>query len=171
MKKLWLILLGLFSFCTASYAYESEDQLQGLLIGKMAQFISRQDQNNEEFTISVLDQSFADLLQGIYANTKINNKQVKIKHLSSIDQLANSDVLYISDTNPAELEKILESAKKANNILTISSMRGFAERNGMIQIYFVSQKPRLRINLDRTKQANFQIQSTLLQISDVIQNK
>jgi len=170
MKKLWLI-LGLFSFYTASYAYEAEDQLQGLLIGKMAQFISRQDQNNDEFTISVLDQSFANLLQSLYSNTKINNKQVKIKHLSSIDQLSSSDVLYISDASPAELEKILEFAKKANDILTISSMRGFAERNGMIQIYFVSQKPRLRINLDRTRQANFQIQSTLLQISDVIQNK
>jgi peroxiredoxin len=167
MKKIGLFLL-LCGVSLTGHAYQSEDRLQGMLIGKMAQFISWQDQNTEDFTIAVLDESFAALLQTLYSNTKIKNKPVKVKHISSIDQISNTDVLYISNVSPAELENIIELAK-ANNILTISNMRGFAERNGMVQIYFVSQKPRLRINLDSTRQANFQIQSTLLQISDVIQ--
>lgn len=169
MRKFWLI-LSLFSFTAVSHAYESEDRLQGLLIGKMAQFINWQNANDDQFVIAVLDESFANLLQSLYANTKIKNKQVTIKHISQIEQLTQGDVLYISNINPAELENILALAKQ-QNILTVSNMRGFAERQGMVQIYFVSQKPRLRINLDSTRQANLQIQSTLLQISDVIRDK
>jgi hypothetical protein len=169
MRKFWLI-LSLLSVSAVSQAYESEDKLQGLLIGKMAQFINWNNDTSDQFVIAVLDESFANLLQSLYANTKIKNKQVTIKHINQIEQLTHGDVLYISNINPAELEKILTLAKQ-QNILTVSNMRGFAERHGMVQIYFVSQKPRLRINLDSTRQANLQVQSTLLQISDVIREK
>lgn len=161
------LLFSLALFVTNLQAYQSEERLQGMLIGKVAQFISWENKDREFFTITTPDADFAANLSSIYANSKIQNREVKVELAEGSVDLSNTDVFYVSTKSLQELENWLEMAKQ-HSILTISDMRGFTDRDGMVQIFFIAQKPRLRINLAKTREANLQVQSTLLQISDVV---
>ena len=81
--------------------------------------------------------------------------------------MTSTNVLYIPKVSTTELKKILKKIKN-KNILTISDMRTFASRGGMIQILFYSQLAKLKINLKSAQQEKLQIRASLLQISDVI---
>ena len=116
----------------------------------------------------LLEVHFNDLINKLYDGKKIKSKKVKIVHIDSIDNLEFTNVLYIPDSKASSLSNILEKTKN-KNILLISDIRGFAEKKGTMQIYFVSQKIKLKINLDTAKEENLKIKSSLLRIASVIQ--
>lgn len=165
MKK---ILLLCIIFYLNAYAYESEERLQAVIIGKVAKYITWDQKEGETFKIIVLNQKTENLFNKIYHDRNIKNRKVEIVYVEKLSDISSSDILYISQQNSAKLEKILQIVKN-KNIFLVSDIKGFAQKGGMMQIYFVSQKPKLRINLDNTKKENLKIKSSLLRISDVIQ--
>ncbi len=69
-----------------------------------------------------------------------------------------------------ELSQILNKTKD-RNILTISDTRGFAQRGGILQLYFVSQKLKLKVNTHSAKLQNIKIKPTLLRIASVVKEE
>lgn len=165
MYKIFL-LLSLF-LCNLN-AYESEDKLKVIIIGKISKFISWENNTQDDFVITVLNDPFKNLFKKIYAKKKIKSKNVKIVYIDSIDDLKFTNILYIPSSELSNLQNILQKTK-TKNILTVSDIRGFAEKKGSVQIYFVSQKIKLKINFDTTKRDGLKIKSTLLNIATVIQ--
>ncbi len=163
MLKIILISLLL----TNIYAYQLENKLKVLIIGKVAKYISWQESDEDMFIITVLRDNDENLFDDIYQNKKIKHKPVSIHYIDDITQLQKTDILYLSPSNSKKLPQILEQLKN-KNIFTISDIRGFAEKGGMMQIYFASQRVKLKINLENTQQENFKIKSSLLRISDVL---
>jgi len=98
---------------------------------------------------------------------KIHNKPIELKYITNIDDLGTTNILYLPQSNTKNLLKILQKLQ-GKNILTVSDIRGFAEKKGMLQIYFVSQKPKLKINLDQAHKHKLKISLSLLRIADVI---
>jgi len=163
MLKIILISLLL----TNIYAYQLENKLKVLIIGKVAKYISWQESDKDMFIITVLRDNDENLFDDIYQDKKIKHKPVSIRYIDDIKQLQKTDILYLSPSNSKKLPQILERLKN-KNIFTISDIRGFAEKGGMMQIYFASQRVKLKINLENTQQENFKIKSSLLRISDVL---
>ena len=150
-----------------SLAYESEDKLKSIIIGKLAKYITWNTASSESFVITILQNPFGDLLDKSYQDKKIKSKAVKIKYIDKPDELEFTHILYIPQVNQKQLEQILKKANQ-NNVLTISDSRGFAEKGGIVQVYFVSQKVKLKINLDIAKAENLMISSALLRIATVV---
>jgi len=151
-------------------AYESEDELKVILTGKVAKFITWQDNNSEnrdKFVITVLRNPYTSLFDQKYKNKKIKDKDVVIKYIDDISKLSFTNILYIPKVNSVELETILRVSSK-KNILTISSMRGFAQKGGAVQLFFISQKGSLKINLDVLTKENFKVKSSFVRISEVV---
>jgi hypothetical protein len=168
VKNLFFTILIFSSFHL--HGYESEEKLQAILLGKISNFITWQERaNSNEFVITIYKNPYGKLFENLYANSKVQNKKVRIEYISSLSDLSYTNLLFIPQINSSELESIFETIKN-KNILTVSDIRGFAEKNGMIQIYFASQKPKLKINLRRVKEENIQIRSSLLNIADVIKD-
>ena len=162
------VLLFLFIMSLNSLsAYQSEDKLKALIIGKVAKYIVW-DNKHTDFTITILNDK-NNFFKKIYHNKKIHGKNIKIDYIDTIDKLNKSDILYISDKDSKILDDILKKVEN-KNILLVSDIRGFAERGGILQIYFVSQKIKLRINLDNAKKENLKIKSSLLRVADVVRN-
>lgn len=169
IRALLLIIIVLtIGAANTAYAYESEDKIKAVLIGKLAKYIKWEDKKkSSSFIITILNNPYNDLFDKIYNNKKIHGKAVQIRYLDDIDALEDSDVLYISDRDTESLSQIL-ALTSDKNILTISDMRGFAERKGVVQIYFTSQKAKLKINVDAAKEQNLKIKSSLLNIADIV---
>ncbi len=172
MKK---VIFALFLIPSLLISSSSEIDLKAVFIGKFTSFITwTNNSNKDKFVISVIDNNpFDNRLNELYSGKTIQNRPVEIKYFSSTDDfevLKGSDILFITITNQKKVKEITDFAK-ANSILTVSDMEGFAERGGIIQIDFVMQKVKLKINNSASKNANIKISASLLNISEVIEEK
>lgn len=140
-----------------------------MLLGKVAKFVSWQNNKESKFIITILSNPFGTILDELYKNKKIKSKKVKIVYIKNIDELKFTNILYIPRSNAPKLNEILQKVKN-KNILTVSSIKGFAEKQGVLQIYFISQKAKLKINLQTAKDNNLKISSSLLRVADVIKD-
>lgn len=148
-------------------AYKSEDELTVALVGKIAKFIEWPEKSEKHFQITVLKNPFGDLFEKTYANRKIKNQKVAITYIEKIEDLGNPSIFFVPQVPSNELKKIIDYTVD-KKILLISNARAFAEKGGAIQVYFTSQKPRLKINLERTNKQEFEIKSSLLRIAEVL---
>ena len=160
-----IILLSLL--ISSINAYEEEDKVKVVIVGKVAKYIKWRNNSSEKFVITVLKNPFNDLFDTIYKSKKIHKKDVEIKYINNIDKLTDTNILYLPKVNSTELNKVLKKIK-GKHILSISDMRSFAQKGGMIQISFASQRAKLKINLQSTDRENLQVKASLLKISDVI---
>ena len=164
MIRVFLIPLLLFSI---SQGYESEDKLKALLVGKVAKYITWQEENRDNFKITVLNGHPDDLFKKIYSGQKIKNKDVEVVYINTVEEIGNTDILFISEENAERLDDILTKTEN-KNIFLVSDIKGFAQKGGMMQLYFASQKIKLRINLDNVKKEELKIKSSLLRIADIV---
>jgi hypothetical protein len=167
----FLHLFFIFSLFSISLnAYESEDKLKVVIVGKVAKYITFKDNNETTFKITVLNNQCKNLFDNVYKNKKIKSKPVEIIYIDKIDNLKSTDILYISKMNTINLQKILQKIN-GKNIFTVSDMRGFAQRGGILQFYFHSQKLKLKMNTDILQKEGFGANRTLLRIVDIVKEK
>jgi hypothetical protein len=153
---------------TTLYSYESEDKLKVVVVGKIAKFIEWQNDRNSEFVITVFrDREKSQLFKKIFSSKSIKERDVQVVTIDSLDELDFTHILYIPEVSNYELNNIL-SATHHKNILTISDIRGFAEKGGVVQLYISSRKIRLKINHQISKEHGFKISSSLLRIATII---
>lgn len=157
----------LLFFVTTLNSYELEDKLKVIITSKIAKFVQWDSLVSEIFTITVFRKTH-DFFDTTLDGKKINGKNIKIVYIDSVNDLKDTNILYLSNTSSQELLSIFQHIKN-KNILTISDIRGFAQKGGMIQLYTKNQNLKLRINLDNIEKENLKIKSSLLRISDVIQ--
>lgn len=162
MKKLFILLLF---FTISLQASLSEEKLKIMLIGKVAKYIVWDKTHlANNLTIAILEDSFDDEPTTLYSN-----KNIKVNYITDISQLKKCDILYITNSQASKLSNILNFIK-GKSIFTISDIRGFVQKGGMLQLYFVAQKIKLKINLKNVKKEHLNIRSTLLRIAKVIKD-
>ena len=154
------------------FAINQERDLQAVFLGRFAKFIEWPQNDRDIFIITLIDENpFGDLLNKLYAKKMIHGKKVKIKYVTKIEDIGESDILFITLENSEEVNSVIKYAQQ-HSILTISEKRGFAQRGGIIQLTFVMQKPYLVINYASSIKSNIKISSSLLAISqDVIRKE
>lgn len=75
-----------------------------------------------------------------------NQNNIAIKNKAPRDNFGECHILYISNSEQEYYKDILNQTRKEKNIATISSIKGFARRGGMIE-FVIQQKAHLIINL------------------------
>jgi hypothetical protein len=161
------LFLLLFFVVFNLFGVESQDKLKVAITGKVAKYISFEDKKGDAFTITVLNSPYASYFDEIYSGKKIKNRDIIIKHIESIDQLEDTDILYIPEMDFASLEVILQKID-GKNILSVSDSKGFAEKGGVLQLYFNAQKIKLRVNINELEANNLKAKSSFLKIADII---
>lgn len=169
MIQFFRLLLILLWISTTIHAYESENRLKTVIVGKVAKYISWNKNIDKQFIITVLKNRYGNLFTNTYLNKKIKSKPVKIKYISNIYELEDSEILFISKSNN-NLKEILEYVKH-KNILTVSDKLGFAQKGGIIQLYFVGQMLKLKINIDIMREENLKADRALLRIVDIVKRR
>lgn len=165
--KYFILIFALFFIHSNVFAYEEENKVICAITSNFAKFTQKNNSDITPYTITVLNNQFGDLCTNMYKEIKVNNKDIQVLYIDDIHNLKQSNILFIFDTPIDELNEIL-SYMKNKNILTISTIRGFAQRGGMVQIYSQNQKLKLKINLDIVKEEGIYIHSALLRIASII---
>lgn len=100
----------------------------------------------------------------------VKGRKVSIASVSRHDSFERCHILYIADNQKRYYKKII---KKLNGkpVLTVSSIKNFANKKGIIQFYRDKGRTRLIINLDAARNAGLEISSRLLILAKVIENQ
>lgn len=150
------------------WASNQERDIEAVFLGRLSEFIQLPDKKREYIYITLIDENpFGHTINELYSNKKIKDKPVKVNVVTSVEDIGDCDILFVTLTSTSLTNKTIEYAQR-NAILTVSDQRSFAERGGIIQIEFINQKPKLKINLDSAIKSGIKIDSTLLAIAQSV---
>ena len=146
-----------------------EYELKSAFLLHVANFVewpknSKVNNKNEEFVIGVFgDDPFDNILKEAIKTKKkvIKGKKISIKLVNRIDDVKETDILFISSSEKYNLSKILKQTEKYP-VLTIGDTKGYAERGIMINIFISNNYLKFDINSKAYKKSNFYISSKLL---------
>ena len=173
---MWLVMSALFfwggSDLPAQKETTKEYQVKAAFLFNFCQFVEWPAEAFPEaqtpLVIGVLGEDpFGGYLDEIAHGEKVNNHPLVVQRYHRTDEIKVCHILFISQSEAKHLEQILESLK-GRNILTVSDIDGFAQRNGMIRFVTEKNKIRFRINLEAARAANLTISSKLLRAAEII---
>jgi len=153
-------------------AASSESEIKVAVLGKVTHFVKyKVPAKNENFLIVVYkDEAFAKFMQEKYANKQINHKNVFVKFVTSIEEIQRPNLLYVGKISQEEQQELIAYATQ-HSLFSVSSQSGFAQRGGVMQLYFLSQKIRFKINLQAVKKSNLKMSASLLSIATLVKGK
>lgn len=153
------------------FANETELRLKTVFLGRFAEYVSTPShlEGKNYYQIGVLGNNiFGEQLDVFYKDKKIKNMPVKIEYFDGLEDVVETDLLFVNLPVAAARKNAIDFAKQ-KSILTISDVRGFAEQGGIIQINFVEQKASIIVNYQAAVESGLFIKAPLLSIATVVQ--
>lgn len=166
-----LFYLAILFFSSPSFSFDREE-LEAVFLGVVSKHITWptdtfiQNKSNS-FNICIFgNDTFGGHLK-LYNNKQIKNKAVKILYPQEIGSFSHCHLVYIGQSKREKLTEIMEFINN-KAILTVSSIRGFVEKNGMFQFYENGSQLDIKINYRVTLNHGFDIKASLLKYSKVV---
>jgi len=120
------------------------------------------------FTVCVLGPDpFGRSLDAALAGETVGGKTVVAKRISSPEESGNCQILFLSLTEDGRLSTIIADLDK-KAVLTVSDMRQFTQRGGMIQFVLEGKRVRFEVNLTATQRAGLTLSSELLKVATTV---
>lgn len=118
------------------------------------------------FTIGAFEENEVTsyLIETVKTRT-IAGKKAKILIISDDKEIEQCNLLYITETSEKRLQKILKIVDNLP-ILTVSDAPGYAEKGGMIEMYFLKNKMRYIVNPSAVRKSGLLLGSTILRYAD-----
>ena len=118
------------------------------------------------YVIGVLGTNpFGYCLEKLVAKKTVRKRPIEIRHFKNHKDIRSCHVLFVSSSEHARLPKILKSLARSN-VLTVSDMKGFVARGGMIHLFLKEKKIRFAVNFETINKQPFKISSKLLKLAD-----
>jgi hypothetical protein len=136
--------------------------------GRFVEWPANIASKSDPFTVCVLGKDpFGPILDHAMAEETIGGKSIVAKRISSPQESADCQILFLSSTEEGRLNKILEATNK-EAVLTVSDMPQFSERGGMIQFILDGKRVRFEVNLTAAQNAGLALRSELLRVATVV---
>jgi hypothetical protein len=110
---------------------------------------------------------FGPTLDATIAADRPGGRAVMVRRLSPTDDPRSCHILYISASEEPRLGRILAGLQGAD-VLTVSDVPGFVQRNGMIQLVTAGGRIRFDIHLGATEAAGVMLSSDLLRVARTV---
>ncbi len=171
-KSFFLYIILLFS--TNSYAHLDDHLIKAGFLEKFALFTewppeSKFKDCSKPFIISVLGQDpIINDLEKIYKHYRINNKDVKIRTISKINEIEDSDILYLTESIKDNIPEIIKYTENLP-IITVCDTENCAEIGCHIGFYITDKGTvHFKINVSKMKQAGLKMNVLVLDIAKII---
>lgn len=120
------------------------------------------------FAIAVIGKNtFGAYLEDLFGKTKVKNNTVRISYISSVNEIGNCRILFISGSEKNNLDDILRYTE-GKPILTISDNKGFGEKGVIINMFLEGNYVRYEINRSSLDKSGLIINSLLLNYAVII---
>ena len=171
IKILSIFLMPLCLF--AQTAKFNEYEVKAAFLEKFTRFIEwpkevHLEDLNKPFIIAVIGENpFSSILNNMYAKLKIKNKKVEIRYISTVEEITDCNILFISESEKARIKHIISHTEK-KPILTISDEKNFSKKGILITLYVKSSHISFEVNSNAVHNAGLYMSSLLLNLSKAI---
>jgi hypothetical protein len=172
LNRILFISVILLLALPGAYSQSFEYEMKAVALEKFAIFIDWPEgtfeSSKNDFVIAVLGKDpFGYILEQVYKNHKIKEREVKIVFINDIDQLPECQMLFIPKVKKNALLKILNHVKTLP-VLTVSDTEGYALEGCFINFFNFDGKLRFEINQKAMKLAGFNVDYKLLRVAKII---
>lgn len=112
---------------------------------------------------------FGKILDSFSTRTS-QQRHLSIEYLSSLQDVTNCHIIYISSSEEKRLTQILQRVGHSP-ILTVSDMENFTRRGGIIGFVPKKRKVGIEINVQASRQAGTKLSSKLLKVATLVKGK
>ncbi|HKR32509.1 MAG TPA: YfiR family protein [Terriglobales bacterium] len=170
MPVLWALIAA--TNLVAQQQRVSEYQVKATYLYNFGRFVRWPDNfasgKGNSFGVCVLGQDpFGPALNSTFAGETLDGKPVVIRRISKPEDAVGCRILFISSSEEVHLQAIL-AVLDDEGILTVSDMRDFTQRGGMIQFVLESNKIRFEINLASAESSGLVLSSELLKVASTV---
>jgi hypothetical protein len=168
------VMLAVASNLSAQAPQTTEYQVKAAYLANFGRFVewpaSVAVAKSESFNICVLGQDpFGADLDAAVAGETIGGARVLAKRISRPQDAVDCRIVFISSSEVSQWKEILP-ALKTLSILTVSDMREFARRGGIVQFILDGKKVRFEVNLAATAAPGLKLSSELLKLAVAVRN-
>ena len=145
----------------------TEYQVKAAYLANFSKFVEwpAKVAKSESFNICVLGQDpFGGDLDAAVASATIDHVPIAAKRISRPQDALDCRVLFISSSEDGQWKEIL-TALKTLSVLTVSDMREFAQRGGIVQFILDGNRVRFEVNLAATGPPGLKLSSELLKLA------
>lgn len=154
-------------------AQSREYVLKAGFIEKFTHFVTwpgMQNRGDSLFRVAVLGENrFGYTLQEIFSKVKIEKRTVEVSYISSIEEIGEARILFISESVGGEQADIIFSHTRGKPILTIAETKGFAKKGAMINLLVVDNFIRYEINLKTLGDSGLRMSSLLMNSAIIVE--
>jgi hypothetical protein len=168
--RLWCVLLLLLLCLPGPVASEtsvSEYSLKAAFIYNFSKFVEWPDsafRGKKEFCIATLGRSPLDRELAALSGKSVQGHPIVFRKLSSLDDVAQCQVLFISRSELNRLEGVLDALRDAP-VLTIAESEDFCKRGGMLSLEKENSKIVFDVNYRETQRSRLKPNSQLLKLA------
>src|SRR5690349_384491 len=135
--------------CLAQTGAEREYELKAAVLYHIVEYVEwpKDSLSNQPpaIRIGLLGQiPFAEAL-GVLDGKSLQGRKLVVRKLSSAQEAADCQVVFISGSEKPHLSQIVSELKK-RPVLTVSEVEGFAERGGMVNLVAGQNRINMEIN-------------------------
>ena len=124
---------------------------------------------NAPFIIGVIgDSALNSILADVYARQSIKEKRVRIRHLTSVDEIHTCHLLFIAETDHEILKAIINNASNFP-VLTVADSSGYGSYGVHINMFVEHEQIRFEINSGAFKKSGLSVSSLLLKVAKLVQ--
>lgn len=145
----------------------SEYQVKAAYLYNFAKFVEWPSSGEDKhIVIGILGQNpFGAVLENTVKNKSVNGHKLEVKTVTSIAELRNCQIAFISRSEKRRLREIRDGLKGANVLTVGDGIEGFIEAGGIINFAIEEDQVRFDINDYNAKMAGLQISSKLLDLA------
>lgn len=119
----------------------------------------------DQFQICVLGKDpFGSVLDSTVEGERIGGRQIAIQRITRVQQAAPCNILFVSTSEEANLHPVLDEANRLH-ILTVSDVKHFAQRGGVIGLSVQEERVRFEVNRKAAERSHLQLSSELLKVA------
>lgn len=169
---LMILCIG-FLMPISAVAQQSEYTIKAVFLEHFTRFIEWPESfeiadASYPFYVAVIGENpFGSILDQIYSDQKIKNRKVEILYISTLDEITECQILFISSSNEEILPEIL-SRTRNKPILTVSDTNGFAENGVLINFYLAGNKIKFEINETAVHESGLIMSYRLLSLARIV---
>ena len=165
-----LLSIGTKAYAESSVIYEYQVKATFLFyFGKFIKYPTTAFKDAQsEINLCVLgDDPFQGSLETLVKDETTQDRSIKVRYLQKVDEVPGCHTLFISTSEQAKLSYIL-SQIRGQPILTVSDIKDFVSRGGMIEFYRMENKVRFFVEPTTAIESGLKISARLLQLSNVV---
>jgi hypothetical protein len=169
--QLWLILL-LPGYLLAQSNPDREYKLKAVFLFNFTQFVewppASFETGESPLVIGILGANpFGSHLEQTVSGEKVNGHPVVVKYYNNEKEAEQCHILYININESNKRKEIIE-ALKGQPVLTVADAPDFTKSGGMIRFFTSTNKIKLQINPEASKEGKLMLSSRLLRLADIV---